>query len=120
MAKVLVIEDVQTEILILTKILQSMGHTVMTAGDGESGLELAEREQPSLVLSDIVMPKMDGFQVCRRIKRNPTTKEIPVVLISSKTQDSDKFWGLKQGASDYLTKPINDDAVITTVKKLIA
>ncbi|MGJ8639771.1 MAG: response regulator [Opitutaceae bacterium] len=115
MAKILLIEDVKTESLIVNKILRSIGHTVINADNGEDGLALARKEQPDLVLSDIVMPKMDGFQVCRKIKRSSDMNHIPVILISSKTQESDKFWGLKQGAIDYLNKPIEESALVTSV-----
>ncbi len=120
MAKILVIEDVKTESLIVGKILKSMGHLVIHAENGEDGLALLEKEQPDLVLSDIVMPKMDGFQVCRKIKRGAASSHIPVILVSSKTQESDKFWGLKQGASAYLNKPIQESALIAAVTEVLS
>ncbi len=120
MAKILVIEDVKTESLIVSKILKSIGHTVINADNGEDGLALVEKEQPDLVLSDIVMPKMDGFQVCRKIKRNAASSHIPVILVSSKTQDSDKFWGLKQGATDYLNKPIVESTLVDSISKVLS
>lgn len=119
MAKILVIEDVKTESLIIKKILNTMGHIVIDASNGKDGLAVVEKEMPDLVISDIVMPMMDGFQVCRKIKRNAKTKEIPVILVSSKTQDSDKFWGLKQGASSYLNKPIDEAELVDAVKSAL-
>jgi len=115
MAKILVIEDAKTESLVMNKILKSVGHTVINAENGTDGLSLTEKEQPDLVLSDIVMPEMDGFQVCRKIKRSPSTKHIPVILISSKSEETDKFWGLKQGACDYLNKPFSEEDLVASV-----
>ncbi|MEM1223046.1 MAG: response regulator [Verrucomicrobiota bacterium] len=115
MATILLIEDAKTESLVISKILKSIGHTVLNAENGEDGLNLVQKEQPDLVLSDIVMPKMDGFQVCRKIKRNNNTNHIPVILISSKTEDTDRFWGLKQGACDYLNKPVEEGDLVASV-----
>ncbi|ADE53209.1 response regulator [Coraliomargarita akajimensis] len=119
MAKILLIEDAKTESLVVNKILKSIGHTVINAENGEDGLALAEKEQPDLVLSDIVMPKMDGFQVCRKIKRNKTMQHIPVILISSKSEETDKFWGLKQGASDYLNKPFDESDLVASIGNVL-
>ncbi|MEM8867752.1 MAG: response regulator [Verrucomicrobiota bacterium] len=115
MAKILLIEDAKTESLVVNKILKSIGHTVINAENGQDGLTLVDKELPDLVLSDIVMPQMDGFQVCRKIKRNNTTSHIPVILISSKAEETDKFWGIKQGASDYISKPFKENDLIASV-----
>lgn len=120
MAKILIIEDVKTESLIMKKILIGLGHIVLEASDGAEGLSMTEKEVPDLVLSDIVMPKMDGFQVCRKIRRGSATKDIPVILISSKTEESDKFWGIKQGATDYIGKPVVESALVEAVGKALA
>lgn len=119
MAKIIVIEDAKTESLVISRILTNRGHTVLSAEDGAEGLSLVQKELPDLVLSDIVMPKMDGFQVCRKVKRGSTTSHIPVVLISSKSEDTDKFWGMKQGASDYLNKPISEEALLASVNSAL-
>lgn len=76
-------------------------------------------EKPDLVLLDIILPKKNGFQVCRQLKTAPETKDLPVVLVSSKSRDSDRFWGLKQGADEYLTKPFEDEELVAMVKKFI-
>ena len=96
-----------------------MDTQVLTATDGEEALRIAAERQPPLVLLDIVMPKKNGFQVCRHLKTHDGTKDIRVVLISSKTQESDRFWGLKQGADGYLTKPFDDHELLTTVAELL-
>ncbi|MEO0509553.1 MAG: response regulator [Verrucomicrobiota bacterium] len=115
MAKILLIEDAQTDSLVVNKMLKSIGHTVINADNGEDGLALVGKEMPDLIVSDIVMPKLDGFQVCRKVKRNGETKDIPVILVSSKSEETDKFWGMKQGASDYITKPIEEAALLASV-----
>jgi twitching motility two-component system response regulator PilH len=82
-------------------------------------LERAEKEKPRLVVLDIVMPKKNGFQVCRQLKSSAQTKDIKVLLISSKNQETDKLWGMKQGADDYMTKPFKDDELLASVAKLM-
>ena len=99
--------------------VSSLGHSTVVATDGEQALDLAKREQPDLVLLDVVLPRMDGFQVCRKIKKDPQINKIPVVLVSSKTQESDKFWGLKQGASAYICKPFSPKELADTVTKIL-
>lgn len=97
--------------------IAQLGHSTVVATDGEQALEMAKKENPDLVLLDVVLPRMDGFQVCRKIKKDPQTNRIPVILVSSKTQESDKFWGLKQGASAYICKPFSPDELASAVNK---
>jgi twitching motility two-component system response regulator PilH len=99
--------------------LQNRGYQIVTAGDGEEAIEKASRELPRLAILDIIMPKKNGFQVLRHIRTTPETKEMKVLLLSSKNQESDKFWGLKQGADAYMTKPFEDDVLLETVVKLM-
>ena len=105
MSKILIVDDLPTEVQLMQQAISQLGHSTIVATDGEQALEMAKREQPDLVLLDVVLPRMDGFQVCRKIKKDALTARIPVILVSSKTQESDKFWGLKQGASAYICKP---------------
>ena len=118
--KILIVDDLSTERLLMRSILEPRGFQIVEAVDGEQALVLCEQERPDLVLLDIVLPKVDGFQICRRIKRDPELSATPVILVSSKTQDSDRFWGLKQGASDYLNKPLQSAQVLGAVQKLLA
>ncbi|MBS0659774.1 MAG: response regulator [Verrucomicrobia bacterium] len=119
MPKLLIIDDMATDRMVLRSFLASRSYEIVEASDGEMGIAMAQSEMPNLVLLDIVMPKLDGFQVCRRIKRDPQTGHIPVILISSKGQDSDKFWGMKQGASDYLTKPCTQEGLLAAIDKVL-
>ena len=106
MAKtILLVEDSPAHLKLMESALEGLGYEIITAGDGEKALEQVERWRPDLVLLDVVLPKKNGYQVCRQIKSEPATRSIPVIMVSSKTQDSDRYWGMKQGADGYLTKP---------------
>ena len=117
MSKILIVDDLPTEVQLMQSAITKLGHTSVVATDGEQALEMARRENPDLVLLDVVLPRMYGFQVCRKIKNDPTTAKIPVILVSSKTQESDKVWGLKQGASAYICKPFSPEDLADTVTK---
>jgi twitching motility two-component system response regulator PilH len=117
MSKILIVDDLPTEVQLMQSAISKLGHTTVVATDGEQALEMAKRENPDLVLLDVVLPRMDGFQVCRKIKKDAQTANIPVVLVSSKTQESDKFWGLKQGACAYICKPFEPEVLADTVTK---
>lgn len=119
MKTVLLVEDSVTERQILESILQSGGWNVSHAEDGEQGLRKAEQDKPDLVLLDIVLPGQNGFQVCRKLKRGEGTSKIPVVLVSSKDQEADKYWGMKQGADAYLTKPVDEALLLETLEELV-
>jgi DNA-binding response OmpR family regulator len=117
--KILVVDDSPTDLRLTTGPLQRMGYQVVTAVDGEEALTKAANERPSLVVLDIILPKKNGFQVCRQLKTAPDTKDIKILLLTSKSQDSDRFWGIKQGADGYLTKPFNDDELLENVGRLL-
>ena len=117
MSKILIVDDLPTEVQLMQSAIANLGHTTVVATDGDQALEATRREKPDLVLLDVVLPRMDGFQVCRKIKKDPQTSKIPVILVSSKTQESDKFWGLKQGASAYICKPFSAQELADTVTK---
>lgn len=119
MAKILIVDDLQTEAQLMRVAMISLGHQCIHVTSGEDGVDAARREMPSLILLDIVLPGMDGFQTCRKIKKDPETAHIPIILCSSKTQDSDKFWGLKQGAAAYVTKPFTTESLAAAVKQII-
>ena len=118
-SKILVVEDSPTYLRKIADFLQSLGYEVITAIDGEEALEKAVRENPGLIVLDVILPKKNGFQVCRQLKTSPATQDIKILMITSKSQDSDRFWGLKQGADEYMTKPFDDNELVTTVAKLL-
>jgi twitching motility two-component system response regulator PilH len=105
MSKILIIDDLATDIQAMKNIVDGLGHRTVVASDGESGYAAAKSENPDLILLDVVMPKMDGFQTCRKIKKDPATAGIPVILVTTKNQESDRTWGLRQGAVEFVAKP---------------
>ena len=116
--KILVVDDSPTERHVLTEILQKAGYSVVIAESGEQAIEVAKREIPDLVLMDVVMPGMNGYQATRTITREETTRHIPVIMCTSKGQETDKIWGLRQGAQDYLVKPVNSEELLSKIAAL--
>lgn len=112
---ILVVEDSPIELNMVASFLKQKGYRVCVASDGETAITMALQEQPDLIILDIVLPKKNGYQVCRHLKANPDTKEIKILLMSSKRMDSDRCWGLKQGADAYLTKPFSDQDLVNSV-----
>jgi len=119
MALILIADDSPTEIYALKKILEKHQHQIITAEDGQEAVELTQAKQPDLILMDVVMPRLNGFQATRFLSKEVSTHDIPIVIISSKNQESDKLWGLRQGARGYLSKPINEQLLIAEVNKLL-
>lgn len=115
--RVLVVDDSPTDRQLVTTLLHKQGYEVTTAVDGEDALEKVAAERPPLIVLDIILPKMNGYQVLRQLKAAPETRDIKVILVSSKSQESDRFWGLKQGADDYIAKPYPDDALLNAVAR---
>ncbi|KAF0249426.1 MAG: twitching motility two-component system response regulator PilH [bacterium] len=115
--KILVVDDSPTDMKRLTLFLKSKGYSISTATDGEKALEAVLEDKPDLMLLDIMLPKKNGFQVCREVKTGTETKDIKVILVTSKNQATDRFWGLKQGADGYLTKPFEDQDLVTLLKE---
>lgn len=116
--KILIADDSKTEREHLKQVLLSANYEVTSADSGKAALELISTYKPDLILLDIIMENGDGYQTCRSIKRNPETKDIPIVMISSKSNDVDKKWAMKLGASDYITKPYNDDDLLQRLSDL--
>jgi len=104
----------------MVNLLARQGHQVLTAATGSDGVSLATEEQPDIILMDVVMPGINGFQATRQITRNDVTSHIPVIIVSSKSQDADKVWGKRQGACGYLTKPVDARTLISAVNDLLA
>jgi len=119
MSRVLVVDDSLTQRQIISDLLRDYGMTVAIARDGEEALDRVSKYAFDLVVLDIVMPKMNGYEVCRRIKSDPKTKNVPVVMCSSKGEEFDRFWGMKQGADAYIAKPFNPSEFISTIKQLL-
>lgn len=120
MARVLIVDDSPSQLMGMKKIMEKLGHEVISAEDGAQGVEVAKRELPDLILMDVVMPNLNGFQATRSISKEPATAHIPIVLVTTKDQVTDKVWGLRQGAKAYLTKPVNEAALISLVRDLLA
>ncbi|MBF6589737.1 MAG: response regulator [Ktedonobacterales bacterium] len=116
--KILVVDDSWTDLTLIATPLRESGFDVITAVDGEEALEKVLREHPQCVLLDVVLPKQNGFQVCRRLKQMEQSRHIPVILISQKSTPLDKRWGLQQGADMYITKPFSRDELLTSVRNL--
>ena len=119
MAKVLIVDDSPTETYKLTTILEKHGHTVITADTGEVGVSTAKAERPDLVLMDIVMPGLNGFQATRQLTKSPETSAIPVIIVTTKDQETDRVWGLRQGAKAYLTKPIEEKNLLQVMSQVM-
>ncbi|MCH9649553.1 MAG: response regulator [Deltaproteobacteria bacterium] len=119
MKTILVVEDSPTERRIIESVLEAAGWSVLHAEDGEEGLRKAALDRPDLILLDVVLPGKNGFQVCRKLKKDQETGSIPVVLLTSKNQESDRYWGMKQGADAYLTKPVDEQLLAETVRGLM-
>jgi twitching motility two-component system response regulator PilH len=119
MAQILIVDDSPTEIHVLSTILEKLGHTVSTAENGEDGVSKAKDEKPDLILMDVVMPGMNGFQATRQLTKDADTAEIPIIIVTTKDQETDRVWGLRQGAKDYLTKPVDEAMLVEKVNTLI-
>ncbi len=115
MARILIVDDSPSQLMGIRRIVEKLGHEALTAEDGAAGVETAKRELPDLILMDVVMPNLNGFQATRSITREPTTKHIPVVLVTTKDQETDRMWGMRQGAKAYLTKPFSEEELSEVV-----
>jgi twitching motility two-component system response regulator PilH len=113
--KILVVDDSPTERHVLFELLSKNGYQVVTAESGEEGIEKAKAELPDLILMDVVMPGLNGYQATRTLTRDEATKNIPIIVCTSKGQETDKIWGLRQGAIDYLIKPVNGDELLSKI-----
>jgi twitching motility two-component system response regulator PilH len=117
-SKVMVVDDSPTERHFLGEILSKQGYQVIMAESGEEAMEKAKSQRPDLILMDVVMPGLNGFQATRAITKDDATKHIPVIMCTSKGQETDKVWGMRQGARDYLVKPVNQDELLRKIAAL--
>ena len=120
MARILIVDDSPSQLLGIQRIVEKLGHETFTATDGAEGVEVAKSVLPDLVLMDVVMPNLNGFQATRSISREPTTRHIPVILVTTKDQDTDRVWGMRQGAKAYITKPFSESELADVINQYIA
>ncbi|PCJ92399.1 MAG: two-component system response regulator [Porticoccaceae bacterium] len=119
MATVLIVDDSPTEIHKLSSMLEKNGYNVLVAESGEAGAEVVKREQPDAILMDIVLPGLNGFQATRQLSRSSETEHIPVIIVTTKDQETDKVWGMRQGAKAYLTKPVSEKNLIGALQDVM-
>lgn len=119
MANIFIVDDSPTEVHVLKAILEKNGHTVESADNAEAGIEQITAKQPALVLMDVVMPGMNGFQATRALTKAPETENIPIIIVTTKDQETDKMWGLRQGAKDYITKPVDEALLMEKVNAIL-
>ena len=120
MPHILIIDDSPTELHVVQTMLDKHGYQTSTADCGEAGIAVAKANKPDLILMDVVMPGMNGFQATRKITKDPATAGIPVIMTTTKDQETDKIWGMRQGASDYLVKPLNEKELTEKISALLA
>jgi len=116
--KILLVDDSKTELHHLTDLLGKRGYTVRTAENGEEAMRRLGEDKPDLILMDVVMPGQNGFQLTRSITRDPRWSSVPVIMCTSKNQETDKVWGMRQGARDYIVKPVGADELIAKIRVL--
>lgn len=117
MALVLIVDDSPTEVHVMQRALEKHGFETITADEGGKGIELARKARPDLIFMDVVMPGVNGFQATRKLARNPETASIPIVMITTKGLESDRVWGMRQGAVDYLVKPVSESDLVAKAEQ---
>ena len=118
-ARILIIDDSPTDTRVFSSVLERNGFAVLTAGSAEDGVDAARRELPDLILMDVIMPGMNGFQATRALSRDPVTQHIPIIIVSTKNMETDRVWGIRQGAKDYLVKPPSERELINRINALL-
>jgi len=116
----MIVDDSPTDIHLLKKILEKNGFNTLTASDADEGIQVAKREKPDLILMDVVMPGLNGFQATRELSSDPATSAIPVIIVTRKDQQVDRVWGMRQGARDYITKPVKEGALMSLINEALA
>jgi twitching motility two-component system response regulator PilH len=120
MALILIVDDSPTEVHVMKRALERGGFKTAVAGDGQEGVRLAREIHPDLIFMDIVMPGMNGYQATRALANDPDTRTIPIVMVTSKGQETDRIWGLRQGAIDYMIKPVSPDQLVEKAQSTLA
>lgn len=116
---ILVVDDSPTEIHIFRKILERQGYRIIVAKDGQEGIDMAVQHRPDLIVMDVVMPVLNGFQATRQLKNNEATAHIPVIMVTTKDQQTDINWGMRQGANEYMVKPVSPAELLTKIRNLL-
>ncbi|HWP95106.1 MAG TPA: response regulator [Gammaproteobacteria bacterium] len=119
MAVVLIVDDSPTEVHVMKTWLEKNGFQTLTAENGEEGLQKAREHKPDVIIMDVVMPGMSGFQATRQLAKDAQTSSIPVIIVTTKDQETDKVWGMRQGAADYVVKPVNEKLLVDKVKQAL-
>jgi twitching motility two-component system response regulator PilH len=120
MKQIMIVDDSPTDAHLLQKMLEKNGYQTLTAGNGNEGVEVARLIRPDLILMDVVMPGLNGFQATRELSSNPETSSIPVIIVTRKDQKVDRVWGIRQGARDYITKPVSETALLSLINEALA
>ena len=118
MARILIVDDSPSQLVSMKRIVEKLGHEAITAEDGASGVEIAKAQKPDLILMDVVMPGQNGFQLTRTITRDPQYAGLPIIICTSKNQETDRVWGMRQGARDYVTKPVDARELLAKIQAL--
>jgi twitching motility two-component system response regulator PilH len=116
--RILIVDDSPTERHVLNDLLTKAGFEVFSSDSGEDAIHKSKQQKPDLILMDVVMPGLNGFQATRAISRDPETKSIPIIICTSKSQETDKIWGLRQGARDYIVKPVNREELLAKIHSI--
>ncbi|MBV9388110.1 MAG: response regulator [Chroococcidiopsidaceae cyanobacterium CP_BM_ER_R8_30] len=119
MRTVLVVEDTPSEMELISGYLREVGYTVISAMDAAEAMNKAVQQKPDAVVTDVVMPGKNGFELCRSLKKNPATQKLPIIICTSKNQELDRLWGMKQGADVYVTKPFGRDELVRAIKSVV-
>lgn len=119
MPRILIVDDSPTEVHVLKGMLEKNNFDVLIAANGEEGLKRAKQEKPDLILMDVVMPGLNGFQATRSLSKDPDTGDIPVIIVTTKDQETDRVWGLRQGAKDFITKPVEEAELIGKINTFV-
>ena len=119
MARILIVEDSPTDVRVLTGMLERAGHQVSSAASAEDGIARARQELPDLILMDVIMPGTNGFQATRTLSRDPDTSHIPVIICTTKNMETDRIWGMRQGAKDFITKPPSERDLVSRIQTLL-
>jgi chemotaxis family two-component system response regulator PixH len=118
MGTILIVEDTPSEMELLTHYLKESGYSVISAVSAKEALNIAIEQKPTVIVTDIVMPGMSGFELCRNLKKHPVTEKVPIIICTSKNQEIDRLWGMKQGADAYLTKPFTREQLVRAIKSV--
>jgi twitching motility two-component system response regulator PilH len=120
MATILIVDDSPSQIAIFTKILEKHGYDHVVAEDGASGVAMAKSVKPDLILMDVVMPELNGFQATRKLTQDPKTKDIPIIMVTTKDQETDRVWGQRQGAKGFMVKPVVEEELVSEIKQFLS